>query len=213
MERIIGSSNCLLLGVTGGIATGKTVVAGMLGAMGAKTIDFDILAREVVEPKKPAWKDIVEYFSEQVLMEDKTLDRKKLSDIVFNDKKKRKKLESFIHPVIGEEFAKRVKKISEKDPEAIIQAVVPLLIEENMRSLFHKLLVVHVPEEIQIHRLVSRDKISEEQAEKIISSQLPIDKKVKLADFVIHNDRTLDKTRAQVEALWEELKELQKNKK
>lgn len=209
MKKTIEKTNCLLLGVTGGIASGKTVVAGMLGAMGANTIDFDILAREVVGPEKPAWKDIVEYFGEQVLLDDNTLDRKRLSDIVFNDADKRKKLESFTHSRIGDEFVSRVKEIATKDPEAIIQAVVPLLIEENMQGLFHKLLVVHVPAEIQIQRLVSRDKISRDQAEKILSSQLPIDEKVKFADFIIHNERTLDRTRAQVEELWEALKKVQ----
>jgi len=213
MKKTIDKTNCLLLGVTGGIASGKTVVAGMLGAMGAKTIDFDILAREVVEPKKPAWKDIVGFFGEEVLMKDNTLDRKKLSEIVFNDPKKRKKLESFIHPVIGTEFASRVKKIAKKDKEAIIQAVVPLLLEEKMQDLFHKLLVVHVPKAIQIDRLMARDKISSEKAEKILSSQLPIDEKVKFADFVIHNDRTLDRTREQVEKLWEALKKIQDERK
>jgi dephospho-CoA kinase len=213
MKTIIGSSNCFLLGVTGGIGSGKTVVSVILGDMGAKTIDFDILAREVVEPKKPAWKAVVDYFGDQILMKDNTLDRKKLSDIVFNDVKKRKKLESIIHPGTGEEFGKRVKEITKKDPEAIIQAVVPLLIEENMQSMFHKLLVVHVPAEIQIERLVARDKISREQAINILSSQLPIDEKVKLADYVIRNDRSLEKTRAQVEELWEILKTLQKEKK
>ena len=211
MKDTIG--NCLLLGVTGGIGSGKTVVSVILGDMGAKTIDFDILAREVVEPEKPAWKAVVDYFGDQILMKDNTLDRKKLSNIVFNDVKKRKKLENITHPGIGEEFGKRVEEITKKDPEAIIQAVVPLLIEGSMQSMFHKLLVVHVPTEIQIERLVARDKISRDQAINILSSQLPIDEKVKFADYVIRNDRSLEKTRAQVEELWEILKTLQKEKK
>jgi len=213
MKKISGSSKCLLLGVTGGIASGKTVVSGMLGAMGAKTIDFDILAREVVEPKKPAWKDIVQHFGENVLMEDNTIDRKKLSDIVFKDGKKRKELESVTHPRIGAEFVKRVKSIAAKNKKAIIQAVVPLLIEGDMLGLFDKLLVVYVPAEVQIERLMARDKISRDQAVNILSSQLPIDEKVKFADFVIHNDRSLDKTRTQVEEIWEALLKIQKEKK
>lgn len=212
MQNTMGKHKGLLLGVTGGIASGKTVVSGMLDAMGAKTIDFDILAREVVEPKKPAWKDIVDFYGEQVLMEDKTVDRKKLSDIVFKNVKKRRKLESFTHPRIGDEFVKRVKKITAKNSKVIIQAVVPLLIEGNMKGLFDKLLVVYVPEELQIERLMARDKITRDQAVNILSSQMPIDEKVKFADFVIHNNRTLDKTRAQVEELWQVLQEMQKEK-
>ena len=104
VEAIRGKDNRLLLGVTGGIATGKSTVVNMLRELGAPIIDFDVLAREVVEPEKPAWKDIVAYFGEQVLQEDRQLDRKKLSDIVFRDFEKRKKLESFTHPRIFEAF-------------------------------------------------------------------------------------------------------------
>ena len=212
MKNAIGRHSGLILGVTGGIASGKNVVSGMLGAMGAKTIDFDILAREVVGPKKLAWKDIVDYFGEQILSEDNTVDRKKLSDIVFKNVKELRKLESFTHPRIGDEFVKCIKKITTKNSKAIIQAVVPLLIEEDMQGLFDKLLVVYVPKELQIERLMARDKISTDQAVKILSSQLPMAEKVKFADFVIHNDRSLDKTRAQVEDLWEVLQKMQKEK-
>ncbi|MCJ7773172.1 MAG: dephospho-CoA kinase [Desulfobacterales bacterium] len=212
MKNTIGRHSGLILGVTGGIASGKNVVSGMLGAMGAKTIDFDILAREVVGPKKLAWKDIVDYFGEQILSEDNTVDRKKLSDIVFKNVKKLRKLESFTHPRIGDEFVKRIKKITTKNSKAIIQVVVPLLIEEDMQGLFDKLLGVYVPKELQIERLMARDKISTNQAVKILSSQLPMAEKVKFADFVIHNDRSLDKTREQVEELWEVLQKMQKEK-
>ncbi len=212
MKKITENKRCLLLGVTGGIASGKTVVSGMLGALGAKTIDFDILAREVVEPGKPAWKHIVEYFGEQVLMQDNTLDRKKLSDIVFKDAEKRKTLERFTHPEIGAEFVRRVEEVIEKDPEAIIQAVVPLLIEGNMQKMFDKVIVVYAPPEVQIKRLVLRDKLSKGQAANILLSQLPIDQKIKFADFVIRNDNSLEDTREQVEALWQTLSELQKKK-
>jgi dephospho-CoA kinase len=105
-----GSDNRLLLGVTGSIATGKSTVAAMLAELGARTIDFDVLSRVVVEPGKPAWKDIVAFFGEQVLREDQTLDREKLRDIVFKDIEKKKKLESFQHPRIGEEFIELVKQ-------------------------------------------------------------------------------------------------------
>ncbi|MBW1847212.1 MAG: dephospho-CoA kinase [Deltaproteobacteria bacterium] len=212
MEGLRGKDNRLLLGVTGGIASGKTAVADMLQEMGAKTIDFDVLARQVVEPGKPALKDIVNYFGEQVLMEDGSLDRQKLSDIVFKDMEKRKKLESFTHPQIGVEFLKQVDEFTANDTEAIIQVVIPLLIEVNMQYMFHKLLVVYAPPEVQVERLALRDGISKDEAANILSSQLPIDEKIGYADFVIHNDKSLDETRKQVEDLWKTLKKMQKEK-
>ena len=212
METLRGKDNRLLLGVTGGIATGKTTVVRMLEELGAPVIDFDVLARQVVEPDKPAWQEIVAYFGEQVLQEDRHLDRKKLSDIVFRDIEKRKKLESFTHPRIHAEFMAQLGEIVERDPDAIVQVDIPLLIENNLQYLFHKTLVVYIPEEKQIERLVKRDQISEEEAANRLKAQLPIDEKVGYADFVIYNDKSLQDTRAQVENLWKTLKKIQKEK-
>jgi dephospho-CoA kinase len=212
METIRGKDNRLLLGVTGGIATGKTTVVNMLKELGAPVIDFDILARQVVEPGKPAWQEIVDYFGEQVLQEDKNLDRNKLSDIVFRDIEKRKRLESFTHPRIHAEFAAQLSEIVEKDPDAIVQVDVPLLIEGNLQYMFHKTLVVYISEEKQIERLVAREGISKEEAADRLKAQLPIDEKVGYADFVIYNDKSLEETRKKVEKLWETLKKIQKEK-
>jgi len=199
----------LLLGVTGGIASGKTAVAEMLEELGAPIIDFDVLARQVVEPGRPAYREIVSFFGEQVLQEDRTLDRKKLSRLVFQDLEKRKKLESFTHPQIGMEFIRRANEIAAGNPDAIIQVAVPLLIEVNMQHLFHKILVIHVPRETQIERLMLRDGIGREEAESILAAQLPIDEKIGYADFVIRNEGSLEETRKQVQALWDSLRKLQ----
>jgi dephospho-CoA kinase len=212
VEALKGKGKHLLLGVTGGIASGKTSVANMLEALGAPVIDFDILARQVVEPEEPAWKEIVSYFGEQVLQEDGTLDRKKISEIVFDDIEKRKKLESFTHGRIGEAFMKQVDEILTKTPDAVIQVVIPLLIETNVQHMFDKILVVYTSREIQIERLTLRDGISRKEAENIIASQLPIDEKLGYADFVVNNEETLDEARKQVEDLWQALKEIQKSK-
>lgn len=212
LETIRGKDNRLLLGVTGGIASGKTTVANMLAELGAPIVDFDILAREVVEPGKPAWQDIVDYFGKQVLNEDRTLNRKKLSKIVFSDLEKRKKLESFTHPRIHEEFVKQVNEIAAQNPNAIIQTVIPLLIELNLQYIFHKILVVYTPYKKQVERLIERDGISREEAENILKAQLPIDEKVGYADFVIHNEGSLEETRKQVRDLWEKLKSIQKGR-
>ena len=202
----------MLLGVTGGIASGKTVVAKMLEGLGAPLIDFDVLARQVVEPGKPAFTQIVDYFGKEVLQGDGTLDRKKLSGIVFQDTEKRNQLEGFTHPPIYETFLKRVHAVTEKDPEAIIQAVVPLLIEKNLRSIFDKVLVVYVPREKQIARLVERVGISEEEATHMLKVQLPINEKLAYADFVVHNEGSMEETKKQVEEVWLELKRLQGEK-
>lgn len=212
LEVIRGKDNRLLLGLTGGIATGKSTVARMLKEMGAPLIDLDVIAREVVEPEKPAWKDIVGYFGKQVLQADKNIDRKKLSDIVFKDFEKRKKLESFTHPRILEELLRQVNEIAGKDPNAIIQVDVPLLIELNLQYIFHKVLVVYVSETTQIERLMKRDGISKEEAESRLKAQLPIDEKVGYADFVIKNDQSIEETRQQVEKVWKALRQIQKER-
>lgn len=210
LEALRGKDNRLLLGVTGGIASGKTTVANMLAELGAPVVDFDLIARKVVEPGQPALRDIVEYFGIQVLKEDATLDRKKVSEIVFRDAEKRKKLESFIHPRMGQEVLRQVSAIAEKDPNAIIQMVVPLMIELNLQYQCHKLLVVYIPQEMQIERLMKRDGIGRDQAMAMLKSQLPIEEKLGYADFVIRNDGSLEETRRQVKELWEKLRAIQR---
>jgi dephospho-CoA kinase len=212
LESVRGKDNRLLLAVTGGIASGKSSVSKMLEELGAPLIDFDALARLVVEPGKPAWKEIVAFFGEQVVQEDQHLDRKKLSEMVFRDMEKRKKLESFTHPRINEEFEKQVNQIVAEDPGAIIQVAIPLLIELNLQYKFHKVLVVHSSPEMQVERLMKRDGISREAAANILKAQLPIDEKVKFADFAIHNEGSLQETWRQVEEVWKSLKKIQKDR-
>jgi dephospho-CoA kinase len=212
VEQIRGNDNRLLLGVTGGIASGKSTVASMLEDLGAYMIDFDILSREVVEPGQPALRDIVEYFGKQMLQKDGHLDRKLLSDIVFQDMEKRKKLERFTHPRIMELFIRRIEEITSSDSHAIIQVVTPLLIEFNAQYRLHKTLVVYVPREVQIKRLVKRDEITREKAEKILAAQMSIDEKIGYADFVLYNDQSLEETRVQVRELYQDLKAVQQHK-
>lgn len=198
--------NGLLLGVTGGIASGKTTVAKMLEKLGAPVIDFDRLARQVVEPGKPALKKIADYFGEQALQKDGTLDRKSVSKIVFRDPEKRKVLESFTHPAINEAYFEQVSAISVKAPDAIIQAVIPLLFEFHLEDMVDKVLVVYVPREKQIERLTRRDGISKADAENILNAQMPIDEKLRRADFVIRNEGSPEEAMKQAEELWHLLK-------
>ena len=204
-----GEGRSLFVGVTGGIASGKTTVADMLAEMGAAHIDYDLLARQAVEPGKPAWKDILEYFGSQVLNEDKSVNRKKLGGIVFQDSEKRKKLERFTHPRIHELFVEQLGEITTRDPGSIIQVSVPLMIEQNLQHMFHKLVVVYVSEETQVERLMARDRMSEDDARAILKAQLSIEEKVEYADFVIYNDRSVVETKKQVQDLWQKLRSLQ----
>jgi dephospho-CoA kinase len=209
MKKVKGKGNPLLVGVTGGIACGKTTVSQMLEKLGAPIIDFDLIARQVVEPGAPALAKIVDYFGKQVLQADGSLDRKKLSEVIFRDMEKRKKLESFTHPPIYEEFFHQVNVITERDPRAIIQVAVPLLVELNLQYLFDTIVVVHISTEEQIRRLAARDGISMEDAANILKAQLPIEDKKAFAGFLINNEQDPDATRSQVASVWEDLKRLQ----
>ncbi|HDS15830.1 MAG TPA: dephospho-CoA kinase [Proteobacteria bacterium] len=207
MKKVKGDGRHFLLGVTGGIASGKSTVSKMLGELGSPLIDFDLIARQVVEPGTSGLARIVDYFGRQVLAEDGSLDRKKLSDIVFGDMEKRKKLESFTHPPIYEEFFRQTAAIAARNPDAVIQVAVPLLIELNLQYLFDKILVIHVPAQIQVERLAQRDGISEAEAANILKAQLPIDEKLQFADFVVDNTGDLAYTKKQVAKIWNDLQE------
>ena len=199
----------LVLGVTGGIASGKSTVAHMLSELGAPIIDFDRIARTVVEPGKPAFKEIVAHFGRQVMGPDGTLDRKRLSDMVFSDPEKRKTLEGMTHPRILDTFMRKVHEMARTHAQGIVQAVIPLLFEVNLIPLVHKILVIYVSPEVQVERLMRRDHISREKAQHILDAQMPIDEKVKQADFIVHNEGAIDQTRDAVKALWQQLKTIQ----
>ncbi|MCU0821665.1 MAG: dephospho-CoA kinase [Spirochaetes bacterium] len=211
-DIVRGRDNRLLLGITGGIASGKSTVAKMLEELGAPLVDFDILSRIVVEPGREAWRDIVSFFGEGVLLENRHLDRKKISDMVFQDASKRKKLEGFIHPRIQMEFIRQVEDISCVNPGAIIQVAVPLLIEVNMQNLFHRVIVVYISRDRQIERLMKRDCITRQEALNILNAQMHIDEKLAHADYVIKNENSIEDTRKQVEELWQKLTALQKER-
>lgn len=211
-KAIKSKEKSLFLGVTGGIATGKTVVANVLQELGAGLIDLDLIARRVVEPGTPGLREIIDYFGNEVLQEDGTLDRKRLSKIVFEDADKRKRLEKATHPFIFEELLREVNDITEKDQEAIIQVVVPLLIEKNAQSLFDRIVVVYIPQGLQVERLTKRDGISKQEAANMLKAQLPIDDKLEHADFVVNNEGSLEETRRQVEEIWQALRKIQSDR-
>ncbi|MCR2045021.1 dephospho-CoA kinase [Anaerosalibacter massiliensis] len=187
-------NSCKIIGLTGGIATGKSTVTNFLVENGFKVIDADKIAREVVEVNCPAYKNIVEEFGTKVLNEDFTIDRKKLGDIIFNDKEKREKLNSIVHPRVFYEMKNRISSYCAD--EQVVFLDIPLLIEGL--NLFKKndinideIWLVYTDEEIQIKRLMQRDKLSYEDAKKRIDSQLPMGTKMKYATRIINNNKDI----------------------
>jgi dephospho-CoA kinase len=202
----------LIICVTGGIASGKTTVSKMLEDVGAPAIDFDALAREVVRPGQPALKKIAQLFGPEILSPDGTLDRPQLANIVFHHPDKRKQLERITHPIIQEAYQEKLKVLIRSEPDAIIQAVVPLLIEANLQPLCDKILLVYASPEMQVQRLMKRDGIGYEKAHQRLQAQIPIDDKISHADFIINNDQTVEQTRRQVDALWQTLQTLKQHR-
>jgi dephospho-CoA kinase len=200
----------LNVGLTGGIASGKSTIAKMFVKKGAHLIDFDGLAHEVQEPEKPAWKEVVNHFGKRILQPDKKIDRIKLGDIVFADKEKLMELNNIVHPLVFQEWHARLEKISKKEKHAIVLSDVPLLFEVNMQHLFDLTMLVLVTPEEQVSRLMTRNGVNKEEAEKRLKSQMPISEKIALADIVIDNKGSIAKTEKRVKQVWQEL--LQKEK-
>ena len=195
----------VIVGLTGGIAGGKSTVSMMLGELGAQLVDFDVLARKVVNPGTPGLARIVDRFGEQVLLPDGSLDRQRLGEIVFRDRKKRRTLEQLIHPDIYQAFVGQVSQITADKPDAIIVAEVPLLVEVNLIHLFEIIVLVYTSRQVQIERLMDRQDMTRRTAAEMLETQLPIEEKKKYADHIVYNDGSLESTRRQVQALWEEL--------
>jgi dephospho-CoA kinase len=203
----------LIVGLTGGVASGKTVASQVLKEEGAYIIDADQIARELVQPHQPAWNELIRAFGKEILQEDGSLHRKKLADKVFADPKQRKRLNQILHPRIKEEMDRRTKEIGQKDPEAIVVIDAPILVELGVHHEMDKLIVVTSTETQQIERLKDRDGLSPEEALRILSSQMPLGEKVKLADFVIGNEGSFEETKKRAREVFRELKKLLQQKK
>jgi len=197
----------IIAGLTGSIGTGKSTVAQMFADLGANIIDADQLSREVVKPGKPAWQKIVDYFGKDVLNDDLTINRSRLADVVFNDKAKLEKLNSIVHPEVLKEDALLVEKIKTVNPDGLIVKEIPLLLElgpELARKIVDIIIVVYASPEVQLKRLIERG-MSEEDARNRIKNQIPVDDKIKSADFVVNNNGDLESTRAQVFQIYNQL--------
>ncbi|AWV91380.1 dephospho-CoA kinase [Bradymonas sediminis] len=193
-----------MVGLTGSIASGKSLVAGHLIELGVPLVDADILAREIVEPGEPAWEDIRERFGEEVLNADQTLNRGALGALIFADEDARRALETITHPRIAQRLMQYAQQYR-MDGERWMVYDAALLVENNAHRWLNALIVVAVDPQVQLERLMQRDGLSTEAAQQRIDSQMPVQEKIKVADYVIDNNGTRDQTRAQVDEIFKQL--------
>jgi dephospho-CoA kinase len=194
-----------LIGLTGGIASGKSTVAAILRRLGAAIVNADELAREVVQPDTPGWQEIVATFGAEVLQPDRSLDRQKLRKIVFDDPDARKKLEAVIHPRVRALAEQRIKEHAGAGFEIIVYEV-PLLFEGNLQNSLRPVVLVAAGIATQKKRLEQRDRLAASEAEKHIAAQMSLEEKRRLADYVIENDGSLEELERQVREVLTKIK-------
>ncbi|HEX3015431.1 MAG TPA: dephospho-CoA kinase [Desulfobacteria bacterium] len=194
-----------VVGLTGGIASGKSTVARILQEQGAAIIDADKLTKELQQPHTPVWDEIVRRFGSGVLLNDDTLNRKKLAEIVFKDKNALTDLENIVHPRVIDRVQERIVKLELPGQSTVAVIDAPLLIEAKMTGLVDEVWVVSVPEETQVKRLIARDALTAEQAAARIRSQMSLADKLRYADRVIDSSGTIEETRQRVYHEWQGL--------
>lgn len=190
-----------LVGLTGGIATGKSTAARFFADAGVVVVDADQLARRVVEPGRPALRDLSEAFGSRILRPDGSLDREALAVVVFHDAAARSRLNAIVHPRVAEEADRVIGEIRASDADALVVYDVPLLFECSMEGRFDEVVVVYVPRTVQVSRLEARDGLSPEQAEARLAAQLDIEEKARRGDRVLDNRGSREDLRRQVETL------------
>jgi dephospho-CoA kinase len=190
-----------VVGLTGGIATGKSTVATILRRLGAKIIDADDLSREIVQPGQTAWNEIIAEFGKDILRNDQTIDRQKLRKIVFANPKARKQLESIIHPRIQALARERIRTLEAADHPIVVYEA-PLLFENSVHLWLRPVILVACDPAMQKQRLRERDRLTDPEIQQHLDAQMPIENKRRLADFVIENSGGLEELEKQVETLW-----------
>jgi dephospho-CoA kinase len=198
----------LKVGLTGSIAVGKSFVLDVLGELGARTIDADAVAREVVEPGAAGLRAVVNEFGHEILRPDGSLNRAELGAIVFADQAKLQKLNSILHPFIIARQDEIMRHWEDETPDAIAIVDAALMIESGGYKRLDKLIVVYCQPEIQLERLMKRDDISREEAERRINAQMPQEEKKRHADYLIDTSEGFDSARQQTTAVWQELRSL-----
>jgi len=193
----------MVIGITGSFCTGKSKVASIFRELGAGVIDLDKLAHRALKPKSKSFKEVVKEFGRDILV-NKRIDRLILAGKVFGNKKRITKLNSIIHPVVIKDMLNLLKSSSKRYKIIAIEA--PLLFEAGLKKYFDYIIVVKADKNIQIRRAMRKTRISKANVLKRINSQWPIGRKVKLADFIIDNSGSINKTRRQIKEIWEGLK-------
>ena len=200
------SATMILVGLTGGVATGKSTVAKMFKECGAVVIDADELAHEVVKPGKSAWREIVKTFGKTVLNTDRSLNRQALGRIVFRNPEKRRRLERIIHPRVAREQARLTKQAARTDPQAVVIYDVPLLFEAGIDTRVDTTIVVAADRKTQVARLKKRNGLSQAEAVRRIRSQMPLAKKIQRADHVLNGTLPRPSLGQQVSLLLKDLR-------
>ncbi|SES94440.1 dephospho-CoA kinase [Paenibacillus sp. NFR01] len=195
----------MIMGLTGGIASGKSTVSAWFVNKGARLVDADIIAREVMLPGHPVLDAAVKRFGEGILQPDGSLNRAKLGEIVFADKEALQALNAITHPAIRKEIKARMHALEEEDPRRLTLVDIPLLYESELDNLFERIAVVYVPREVQRERLMARNGMTEVQAESRLKAQMDIEEKRRRATFVIDNSGSPEDTKDQVDELWDRL--------
>jgi len=200
----------LRVGLTGSIAVGKSFVLGVLAELGCRTLDADKVAREVVQAGTPGLNAVTQAFGDEILNSDRSLDRARLGEIVFQDESKRLQLNSILHPFIIARQDEILKEWEQETPDAIAVIDAALMIESGGYRRLDKLIVVHCRPEVQLERLINRDGLSPEEALRRINAQMPQEEKKKYADNLIDTSEGFESARAQTEAVWRQLREATK---
>jgi dephospho-CoA kinase len=186
-----------LIGLTGGIASGKSTVSAILRRLGAQVIDADALAREIVEPHQPAWNEIVDTFGNEILQSDQTLDRKKLRKLVFDEPNARKQLEAITHPKIRRLAQEKIAESTATGASLVVYEA-PLLFETGIHLWLRPVILVACDTATQKRRLQKRDNLTEAEIEQHLGAQMSLEEKRKLADYVIENNGTLEELESAV---------------
>ena len=187
----------LIIGLTGGIGSGKSVASDKFKSLGITVVDADVASRTVVEPGKPALKEIEDHFGSGIITAEGKLDRNNLREIIATDPEERKWLESVTHPKIGEQITKEISEST----SVYTLFVAPLLLETNSQEMCSRVVVVDVPKDVQIRRTAKRDKVSPNQVEKMVAAQIEREKRLEKADDVLLNSGTIEDLEKQVEEL------------
>jgi len=199
------STEMLVSALTGGIATGKSVVAHVLKDLGCYIHEADKEAHKLIAPNTPGWKKIVSRYGHKILDEDNNIDRRRLGKLVFSNKGELHFLNKLIHPQVLENLFKTIKKIQQKEKYKLFISEAAIVIESGFAKYFEKIIVVHCESEIQIRRLIKRNKITKQEALERINSQMPAQEQLKYADYIIDTSGTLQETLEQSERLYRNL--------